>query len=130
MAVGANLYLWSHPLFAQAVETKMSSKICAHAMETPTFYHNYRMYHKNWILMHALVRVHVVHWLGGFVWYLYEICTLFPRTIYVICAKMQNRNLWRASHGGGVGCRTGGLTKARGEGLTWCLVLGCGLGYG
>jgi hypothetical protein len=48
-----------------AVEMEMSSKICAHAMETPTICHNYRIYHKNRICMHAPQLVDVVQWLGG-----------------------------------------------------------------
>jgi hypothetical protein len=40
--------------------TKMSSKICAHAMKTPTICHDYRIYHKNRICMHAPTRVDVV----------------------------------------------------------------------
>jgi hypothetical protein len=36
-----------------AVETKMPPKIITHAIETSTIYHNYRIYHKNRIYMHA-----------------------------------------------------------------------------
>jgi hypothetical protein len=42
-----------------AMETKMSSKICVHAMKTPTICHNFWIYHKNKISMHAAVHVHV-----------------------------------------------------------------------
>jgi hypothetical protein len=38
----------------------MSSKIYAHVMETPTICHNYRIYHKNRIYMHAPMCVDVV----------------------------------------------------------------------
>jgi hypothetical protein len=33
-------------------------------MKNPTICHNYRIYHENKICIHALVRVHVVQWLG------------------------------------------------------------------
>jgi hypothetical protein len=59
------------------VETKISSKICGHAIKTPKKCHNYRIYHKIRIYMHALVHVDVVQWLGGFLWYLYELFLLF-----------------------------------------------------
>jgi hypothetical protein len=36
-----------------------------HAMKTPTIYHNYCIYHKNRICIHAPMHVHVVQWLGG-----------------------------------------------------------------
>jgi hypothetical protein len=36
-----------------AVEMKMPPKIIAHAMETLTICHNYRIYHKNRIYMHV-----------------------------------------------------------------------------
>jgi hypothetical protein len=47
------------------METKMSSKICVHAMKTHMIFHNYQIYYKNRICMHAPVHVHVVQWLGG-----------------------------------------------------------------
>jgi hypothetical protein len=58
------------------METKISSKIFAHAIETLMIFHNYRIYHKNMICMHASVRVHVVQM--RFFCYLYELFTLFP----------------------------------------------------
>jgi hypothetical protein len=65
----------------------MSSKICANAMETHMICHNYRIYHKNRIHIHAPVRVDVIEWLVEFVWYLLEIFTLFLWTIYYIYAR-------------------------------------------
>jgi hypothetical protein len=47
-----------------AVETKISSKIFAHAIKTLTIYHNYWIYHKNRICMHGPAHVHMVQWLG------------------------------------------------------------------
>jgi hypothetical protein len=55
----------------------MSCKICAHAIETPTICHNYRIYHENRICVHASARVDVVQWLSAFLCYLYEIFTQF-----------------------------------------------------
>jgi hypothetical protein len=42
------------------METKMSFKIYVHTMKTLMIYHNYRIYHKNRICMHATELVHVV----------------------------------------------------------------------
>jgi hypothetical protein len=42
----------------------MSSKIYVHAIKTHTNYHNYGIYHKNRIYMHAPAHVHVIQWLG------------------------------------------------------------------
>jgi hypothetical protein len=65
MVVGVILYLWSQLFFcAHAVETKISSKICDHAIETPTIFHNYRIHHKNRICRHQPARLDVVQW-GG-----------------------------------------------------------------
>jgi hypothetical protein len=41
-------------------------------METPTICHNYRIYHKNRIYMHAPTCMNVVQLLGGVLCYLYE----------------------------------------------------------
>jgi hypothetical protein len=44
----------------------MSYKIYAHAIETLTIYHNYWIYHKNRICMHAPARVDVVKCMAEF----------------------------------------------------------------
>jgi hypothetical protein len=49
--------------------------------------HNYRIYYKNKICMHAPTHVHVVQWLGEVFYYLFELFTLFMWSIYAICAK-------------------------------------------
>jgi hypothetical protein len=62
------------------METKISSKIFTHAMETPMICHNYKIYHKNRICMQEPARVHVVQWLG-------EVFMLSLWTIYAISVK-------------------------------------------
>jgi hypothetical protein len=107
MTVGAILYLWRHPFFARMQwKQKISSKICAHAMETLTICHNYRIYHKNRICKHA--PLDVVQWLGGVLCYLYELFKLFLSNIYAICAKKIEPQLWLASRMR-VGCWTSGF---------------------
>jgi hypothetical protein len=66
MAVIVILYLYMKPsnFCVHVMEMKMSSKICVHAMETHTVCHNYWIYYKNRICMHAPTHVHVVQWLG------------------------------------------------------------------
>jgi hypothetical protein len=65
--------------------------------------------------MHAYALVYMVEWLGGGLCYLYELLTLFSRTIYAITQKKkQNHNLCRVSLAG-VGCWTESLTDAWGS---------------
>jgi hypothetical protein len=98
---------------AHEVETKMSSKICAHVMETHTICRNNR------ICMHAPGRVDVVQWPGRGLCYHYKLFTLFLWTIYAIYTKNRNRNLWCASHAGlGVGPRVW-LTRVGGWHGAW-----------
>jgi hypothetical protein len=88
MAVVAILYLWSHPIFCvYAIETKILSKICVHAVKTPTICPNYWIYHKNRICMHAPTYVHRGSVAGrDYLSYLRK--------------KRQNHNLWLVSHAG------------------------------
>jgi hypothetical protein len=74
MAVGAILYLWSIQFLYACSGNENVIQNLAHAMETHMICHNYRIYHKNRIFMHALVDV--VQWLGGRLCYLYELFTL------------------------------------------------------
>jgi hypothetical protein len=76
----------------------MSSNICAHAIETTS--HNYRIYHKNRICMHAPAHVHGSSGWARFLCHLYKLFMLFMWIIYAICAEKQNHNLWYASHAG------------------------------
>ena len=112
---------WSDPIFmessnlcAHAVETKISSKIFTHTMETLTICHIYRIYHKN----RTCMRVCVSTWSSGwarFLCYLYELFTLFSWSIYAICAK--NRTIiYGVYPTRGLGCWTRGLTDARWRG--------------
>jgi hypothetical protein len=48
-------------------------------METFTICHNYWIYYKNRIYMHAPARVDVVQWLGGSLCYLYELFMLLRK---------------------------------------------------
>lgn len=73
-----------------AVETKISSKIFAHVMETPTVCRNYRIYHKNRTCMHVSARLHVVQWMGrvfyaismNYLRYFREVFKLFVQKTY------------------------------------------------
>jgi hypothetical protein len=95
---------------AHAVKTKMSSKIYAHAMKTPTY--SYQIYHKNRICMRLHVWTWSSDWAGVYdisINYLRYFCELFT-----LLRKKQKRNLWSASHAR-VGCWTGSLTAAWGS---------------
>jgi hypothetical protein len=80
------------------LETKMSSKICTHAMETHKICNNDLIYHKNMICMHAPACVDMVQWLGGILCYLYEIFTRFMWTIYAICSKINITTIYGVRH--------------------------------
>jgi hypothetical protein len=76
MIVGAILYLWNHPISAHAVVTKLSSKIFAYAMETPT---TAIIIGSTIKIGFACMRLHVCTWSSGwarFLYYLYELFTL------------------------------------------------------
>jgi hypothetical protein len=79
MAVGASDPKFMEPsnFCAQSVEMKISSKICADAMESFTICHNYRIYHKNRVCMHAHARVHGSSVWSRFLRHLYGLFTLF-----------------------------------------------------
>jgi hypothetical protein len=68
MTLGAILYLWNYPVFACM---QWKKKISSHDR------HNYRIYHKNRICMHAHARVHVVQWMSDVLCYLYKLFMLF-----------------------------------------------------
>jgi hypothetical protein len=77
----------------------MSSKICAHVMETPTICHNYHICHK---IGFACIRLRVWTWSlsrRGFyaiiMNYLRYFCERFTQF-----AQKKNCNLWLASHTG------------------------------
>jgi hypothetical protein len=103
--------------YVHAVKTKIWSKICTHAMETPTFCHNYRIYHKNRICM---LRMCTGPGTGrgfyaiskNYLRYFYELFMLYPQ-------KNRTQSMACIPHGW-LGCWTGGLTEAHGGGLTWC----------
>jgi hypothetical protein len=96
------------------METKMSSKICVDAMKTPTICHNYRIYHKNRICMHAPAHVHVIQWLG-------RVFMLSLRTIYTISVDylrylQKNRiTIYGLCPTQKVGCWTGSFSDAHGD---------------
>jgi hypothetical protein len=108
------IYMESSNFCAHAIETKMWSKICVHALKTHTMCHNYWIYHKNSICVHAL---RMCTWSSvwvRFLFYLCELYTLFMWTIYAIHAKKTTiyglLPTWK------VGCWTGSLTDACGGG--------------
>jgi hypothetical protein len=60
------------------MKTKISSKICVHSIKTSTICHNYLIYHKNKIYMHATARVHMSSGCARFyVIYINYFCELF-----------------------------------------------------
>jgi hypothetical protein len=67
-------------------------------MKTPTICHNYRIYHKNRICMHARAYVHVVSWLGRvFMLSLWTIYTIFVDYLLYLPKKIEPQFLL-ASH--------------------------------
>jgi hypothetical protein len=73
----------------------------------------------------ACKSLRVCTWSNGwvrFLCYLCELFTLFPWSIYAICAlrkKKHGHSLWRVSHAG-VGMLDRGFDWRAGRGLTWC----------
>jgi hypothetical protein len=116
MVVGVILYLCNYPIFVHAVETKLSSKIFAQAMKTLTICHNYRIYHKYRIFMHA---PGLVVGRGFYVISMNYLC-YFREVFMLFAKKYQNHNLCVCVSRGGwnVGLGIGPTREERG--LTWC----------
>jgi hypothetical protein len=88
------------------VKTKISSKICVHSMKTPTICHNYLIYHKNKIYMHATARLHMSSGWARFLCHLYKLFMIFTQKNKTIIYGVHP--IW------GLGCWTIDLTDARG----------------
>jgi hypothetical protein len=101
MDVGAIQYLWNHPIFARMQwKQKYLPKFSHIQWKLPRYAIIIGSTTK---IGSACMQLRVCTWSSGwmrFLCYLYELFTLFEWSIYAICAKKQNHNLWHASHTG------------------------------